>query len=132
MTDQIAELMLQIDAPDLDANELDDLTRQLQNEIDQLDIEAVEQVKGGPAPEGAMGVDWAQIGELAIKLGPIVVPALVSVLKAWLDRQYKGSKKTGLKLNIRLKDFHFVLDQTMSRQEMANMEKELTSKIQEK
>ncbi len=120
MTDKIATLALKIDAEGYDDNELDALARQLQDEIAELDVEAVEQVKGGAIPEGAMAVDWALVGELAVKLAPIVIPALASVLKAWIDRHIEGSETGKFKIRIAGKDFKFVLDYSMSREEIQN------------
>ncbi len=130
MPDQITELTLQIDAPDIEANELDDLARLLRAEIEELDVESVEQVKKGPIPKGAMAVDWIQIGEMAIRLSPIIVPPLMAAVRAWIDRQYKGSKESKLKLKIKWGDFEFAMNRSTSRQEAANMGQELADKIE--
>ena len=130
MQDQITELTLQIDAPDIDANELDDLARLLRAEIEQLDVMSVENVKKGPLPDGAMAVDWVEIGNIAVKLSPVVIPPLIAALRAWIDRQYRGSKQTKLKLGISWGNFDFNLDQATSREEAANISRELADKIE--
>lgn len=130
MTDQTTELTLQIDAPDLDENELDDLAQLLREEVELLDVESVERATKGPAPDGAMAVDWVLIGGLLVKLSPIVVPPLVGALRAWIDRQYKGSKESKLRLKIKWGDKEINLSQSTSRQEAANMGKELAGAIE--
>jgi len=62
MTDQFAELALKIEAPDIDANTLDDLTRQLQDEIRELEVESVKAGQGWPYSKRRygrrLGSDW--------------------------------------------------------------------------
>lgn len=130
MTDQIPELMLQIDAPALDENELNDLTGQLQDRIDQLEIESVERVKGDSLPEGAMPIDWVVIGTLAIKLTPIVIPPLIATLKAWVDRRSQESTEKEVKLKIELGSVKFQLDRSTSHQQLINLEKDLQHEME--
>ncbi|MCP4701868.1 MAG: hypothetical protein GY862_34155 [Gammaproteobacteria bacterium] len=131
MADQPTQLLtLQIDAPGIDANELDDLTRLLRNEVEQLDVETVKRVKSGPVPKGAMGMDWIQIGELAVELSPIIIPLLVEALSAWRERQSKGTEETSWKLKIKWGEFSF--DLSTSREEAAAVGKQLTDKIEKK
>lgn len=127
MTDQAAEFKLKIDALDIDDNELDDLTRQLRDEIEQLDVDAVELVKGGSIPQDTMGVDLVQLGEVVITLGPIVVPSLLLTLKAWIDRQHKGSKESKFKFRLKYKSLDLELDHSTSKQEMTDLEVKFNS-----
>lgn len=89
---KLAELQLQIEAPGRDKNELEDLSRLLQNEIAQLDdVESVEPISGEPVSRGgAMAVDWYEIGVLSIRMATAVLPPLLLTIKAWIERQNSG------------------------------------------
>jgi hypothetical protein len=82
-----ARMTLQIDAgEDSDAEELDRLTRQLQAEIQELDVESVELVKDQTAPEGTKTIDAVTLGALAVAVLPTVVPKLIDLLQSWIMR----------------------------------------------
>ncbi|MFQ5613749.1 MAG: hypothetical protein ACE5H9_16615 [Anaerolineae bacterium] len=84
---QIANLTLQVDAgQDTDAEELDRLTRQLRDELWELDVESVELAAGGDLPEGAKSAEALTLGALAVAVLPAVVPKLVEFLQAWSMR----------------------------------------------
>lgn len=77
---------LQIDAgEDADDAELDSLTRQLRGEIQELEVESVDLVKGEPPPEGTRG-DPVTLGKLAVVILPIIAPVLIGFLQNWLKR----------------------------------------------
>ena len=62
------EINLQVD-DDLSTYEFDELTAALQRELLQLDVDGVERVSAGPAPDGSRGVDLAALGALIVEVG---------------------------------------------------------------
>ena len=70
-----------------DPAELDELTRQLRAEVNELDVDSVEQVSAGQAPEGTKAFDMAALGQLAVTLAPSLVPPLFELLKSWVERK---------------------------------------------
>ena len=77
---------LQISVRDSTAEELDEITRQLYDELRDLDVESVDLVQSGPAPEGTKTVDPITIGALAIAVLPTFMPKLVEFIQAWAMR----------------------------------------------
>jgi hypothetical protein len=97
-------LELQLDTSDGDAEELERLTRQLRGQLEELDVDAVEPISGGPAPEGTKAVDWVVIGGLVVRYGPAGVSAVVRSVQAWVSRDARRS------VTIREGDRELVLD----------------------
>jgi hypothetical protein len=87
--DQV-EINLQVD-DDLSTYELDELTAALQRELLQLDVDGVDRVSAGPAPDGSRGVDLAALGALLVQVGKAapVLGQVVGVLEAWAARSPK-------------------------------------------
>jgi hypothetical protein len=73
-------------APDADPEETDRLTAQLRSELLQLDVDRVDSVSAGPAPEGAKAVELVALGALVVKFGPQLITAVAGVLQAWTAR----------------------------------------------
>lgn len=71
---------------DLDDSEREDLAAQLKSQLEDLDVDAVEQVVSGSAPDGAKSGALIAIGHLLIKVGPSALSALVNALKNWVAR----------------------------------------------
>ena len=84
------EIQLEVD-DDLSSYEFDELTSALQRELLQLDVDAVDRVSAGPAPDGSRGVDLAALGALIVQVGKAaqVLGQVVAVLEAWADRSPK-------------------------------------------
>lgn len=91
MVDQSSEvLILQVlPDPDEDAEQLDDLTDILREELLELDVAAVAPVMQDQAPEDAKGVVAALGGWLAIHFGPAGLRAVVNAVVAWAGRSGK-------------------------------------------
>lgn len=70
-----------------DAEELDELTRELKAEIESLDVESVDGISAGRMPTGTKSTDWAMIGQLVVTLTPSVIPPLIALLKSWVERK---------------------------------------------
>jgi hypothetical protein len=82
---------------EVDADELDRLTRQLRDEIEELGIESVELVREGSPPSGAKVVEPVSLGGLAIKILPAALPALIGHVR---DRLLFGDNKVKIKTQV--------------------------------
>jgi hypothetical protein len=79
-------LTLQIEAgPDADAQELDELTRRLRQQLLELDVRTVEPVRK-PSPPGTRAVDAVALGSLVVTLArsPDLLKGVVGVIQNWL------------------------------------------------
>ncbi len=140
MGDPISDLLVKIEAPGVDKNELADLERRLRGEIEQLDVESVQPVKGGDIPKGAMAGEWYEIGVLSIKMATAVLPPLILLIKSWLERQGPkagaGRKETRTtdkwKIKIGLGTLSVEIDRDASKEEIADAEAQLRKQIEKK
>ncbi|MGQ0601443.1 MAG: hypothetical protein ACT4QE_07075 [Anaerolineales bacterium] len=73
---------LGIDAP---AEEVDEVTRRLRRDIQELGVEA-DFVRNGPAPEGTKSAEALALGQLGLSALPEQLTALLSVLDNWATR----------------------------------------------
>ena len=87
MSENPAELLIELSLDHGDPSELDELTRQLRTQIEELNIDSVEQVSAGAAPEGTKAADLSAIGQMAVTLAPAIVPPLFDLLKSWVERK---------------------------------------------
>lgn len=71
---------------DPDAEELDHLTRQLLDEVQELDVESAELVKGETLPTGAKAGEVVTLGALAVTVLPVLVPKLIEFVQSWSTR----------------------------------------------
>ena len=79
MTGQPERIVVGLGAKGADARELDELTRNLGNELRQVEVHSVERVSEGAAPPGSKG-DPFTIGWLAVTLTPIVANKVFDIL----------------------------------------------------
>jgi hypothetical protein len=94
MTDQTIQLMVNIGAsPNTDSEGLATLTRQLREDLLELDVETVDLVRAGKAPEGAKAGDPVTWGALLVALVASggVLTTLVNTLQSWLTRHERRS-----------------------------------------
>lgn len=98
MSEQTTELLIELSLEGGDVTELDELTRQLQAEVGELNVDSVEQVSAGVAPSGTKAVDMTAIGQMAVTLAPVVIPPLFDLLKSWVDRK----PSTPVKVRVRV------------------------------
>jgi hypothetical protein len=87
MSENLSTLIVALSVEGDDPVELDELTRQLRAEVNELEVDSVEQVSAGPAAEGTKAVDMAALGQLAVTLAPSLVPPLFELLKSWVERK---------------------------------------------
>lgn len=93
----IARLTLVIErGPDVDVEELDLLTRQLRDQLLQLDVEDVRPLTGGVAPPGSKAGDPAAIGSLVVTLAPAAIQGVIGLLQGWLH----GRPAAGVKVTL--------------------------------
>ena len=86
--------MLQIqigEAQDTGAEELDDATVRLREELLELDVEAVERPAAGPAPPGSRGLEIAALGTLLVTLAHEALPVVLATVARWVSRHGERS-----------------------------------------
>jgi hypothetical protein len=93
-------LFLYVEAgEDADVDELDQLSRQLRTELEDLDVGEVSLVEQGEIPAGAKSAEAVTWGALAITVLPTLLPKLVEFLQSWVmraeDRKVKIKTVTG-------------------------------------
>jgi hypothetical protein len=76
---------------DEDAEQLDDLTAMLREELLELDVAAVEPILPDRVPEDTKGVVAALGGWLAVHFAPAALKAVVNAVMAWAGRNGKLS-----------------------------------------
>lgn len=101
MSEHTTELLIELSLAGGDAAELDELARQLRTEVGELNVDSIEQVSAGVAPQGTKGVDLAAIGQMAVTLAPAVIPPLFDLLKSWIDRKPSTPVKVKVKVGKR-------------------------------
>jgi hypothetical protein len=79
---------------DVDADQLDDLTAMLRDEILMLDVASVEPMMQNRPPEDAKGPVAALGGWLAVHLGPASLKAVVKAVVGWAGRNGKTVELT--------------------------------------
>jgi hypothetical protein len=82
------ELKIELFEPDADPETVDELTRNLRNELLDLDVDSITQPVLGPAPEGSKGLELMAIGALLVQVKNSipVVTSVVSAIRSWLQR----------------------------------------------
>jgi len=98
VSENSADLLIELSLEEGEPAELDELARQLRAEVEELNVDSVEQVSAGVAPEGTKAVDFAAIGQMAVTLAPAVVPPLFELLKSWVERK----PSTPVKVKVRV------------------------------
>jgi len=98
MTKTTHDLKLELVVEGGDTSEVDKLARELKMEIENLDIEAVENVSAGPVPEGAKAMDWLVVGQMVVTLAPTVIPPLFELLRSWIERKPSTPVKIRIKV----------------------------------
>lgn len=73
-----------------DEEEVAVMGQRLRRDIQQLDVDAVEFVRGGTAPAGAKG-DVITLASLAVTLAPVALKSLFDLLQGWIMRHDKAT-----------------------------------------
>ncbi|HEX8073365.1 MAG TPA: hypothetical protein VF545_00145 [Thermoleophilaceae bacterium] len=97
MDGDAAELEVQLaiegDAP---AEELDQLTLALRQELLELDVDAVDRPRAEAPPPGARAAEVLGLGGLVITLAPQLLGTVLATLRSWLSRDGGRSAKLQL------------------------------------
>lgn len=93
--DERIQLSLRVDAGgDADAEEVAEIAAQLRRELLDLDVEAVEFARTGPAPVGSKAVDVLAVGTLLITVAKSSgLAAVVGAVQSWLSGRHQRSVK---------------------------------------
>jgi len=98
MSENHAELFIEVILDKGHEAELDELTRQLKAEVEDLSVDSVEDVINGNAPDGTKALDITVIGQMAVTLAPTIIPPLFELLKSWVERK----PSTPVKIKVRI------------------------------
>jgi hypothetical protein len=87
-------LTLEVQAgPDASPEEVDQVTRQLLEDLRQMEIDSADLVSAGPAPDGTKAVDPVTLGAIAVAVLPTLLPKVVDFVQAWSQRGQGRSVK---------------------------------------
>ena len=101
MSENPAELFIEVLLEEGHEAELDELTRQLKAEVQDLSVDSVEDVINGNAPDGTKALDITVIGQMAVTLAPTIIPPLFELLKSWVERKPSTPVKIKVKIGKR-------------------------------
>ncbi|MBE0669637.1 MAG: hypothetical protein IH588_03535 [Anaerolineales bacterium] len=101
MSENPAELFIVLSLDEGNDVELDEFTRQLKAEVEDLHVDSVEQVSAGTAPDGTKTADLSAIGQMAVTLAPTIIPPLFELLKSWVERKPSTPVKIRVKIGKR-------------------------------
>ena len=101
MSEYPAELFIELSLDGGNEAELDEITRQLKAEVEDLHVDSVEQVSAGTAPDGTKAADYSAIGQMAVTLAPSIIPPLFGLLKSWVERKPSTPVKVKVKIGKR-------------------------------
>ncbi|HEY3082262.1 MAG TPA: hypothetical protein VGM69_20445 [Chloroflexota bacterium] len=91
MDKDLLSLTVQVEGgADTDAQELDELTRRLRQQLLELDVRSVQPVEAGEPPPGARAADVMVLGSLLVTLvrSPELIKTVVGVVQGWLAGQH--------------------------------------------
>jgi len=126
-------ITLQLDAgADAGAEELDQLTRQLRDELAELpEVQSADLLHAGAAPRGSKAIDLISLGALAVSILPTAVPKLVDVLGGWLMRDENRKIKIKTQMGDRSVELEYS-PSAMSQADLKQLVETLTSALQSK
>jgi hypothetical protein len=121
------EISLRVD-DDISPLEMEELTAGMRRQLLQLDVKSVDRVSGGPAPNGAKGIELAALGALIVNLGKAtpVLGQVIDVIQAWAARSPNRTVKVTIDGDIlelggmSERDQHLVIKDWMSRHPRAS------------
>ena len=87
-----------------DPERIDELTTRLRGELLDLDVEDVERVSAGPAPDGSRAIELAAIGALLVTVEQSgeLVAKVVSTIREWLKRDPEPTRAVKISLGDRV------------------------------
>lgn len=88
MTSGSALVTIELSAlPDMDADELDNLTASLREALLELDVDAVAPVKTKELPVGAKPAEAFTVGTLAVTTSPVLIASVVRLIETWIKNR---------------------------------------------
>jgi len=124
-------LTLQLDVKDAGPEELDSITRQLRDELEQEDVGSAELLKEGPAPQGTKSAEIVTMGGLLLSVLPSVLPSVVGFLQSWASRGDGRKVKIKTQVGDRSVELEYV-PSAMSQAELKSLVETLTSTLASK
>jgi Effector Associated Constant Component 1 len=89
----MSDITLALAEDGADPARLDQLTRQVRDELGRLDVADARPAPGPPAPPGARGLDVPAVSTLAVALlGSGGLTAVITAARAWLDRGHEAPR----------------------------------------
>ena len=73
--------------PDMDADELDNLTADLRKALLELDVDAVAPITTNEPPIGAKPAEAFTVGALAITTSPVLIASVVRLIETWIKNR---------------------------------------------
>ena len=98
------QFTVQIRLEDNDAEYLDQITTQLQNELAEMPVESVRRIGAAQGPKGAKG-EANVLGALSISVLPDELPKIIQYCQEWAERE--PGRRVDYKGNIDGKDVEF-------------------------
>ncbi len=127
---QVASLLVQIDASeDADAEELDDLTRELLSEVRELDVESAELQSAGVAPAGTKSAEALSLGGIVVAVLPPLASKLIDHLYSWVARRQSTKVKLTVQENGRALEIEFSQERMPSEAELKHLVDTLTAAL---
>ena len=96
-------LALQLSEVGADPVRLEELTTRLRSELLNLDVNDVERVSAGDAPEGSRAIELAAVGALIVTMeqSGVLVAKVVSTIREWLKRDPEPTRAVKITLGDR-------------------------------
>jgi hypothetical protein len=101
MSENPAKLFLELSLDGAEDAELDELSNQLKAEVSDLNVDSIEPVSLGTAPDGTKSAEYMAIGQMAVTLAPALIPPLFDLLKSWVERKPSTPVKIKVKVGKR-------------------------------
>jgi hypothetical protein len=126
-----SDLILTINAgEELDADQLDRLTRQLRSELLDLDTESVDLVKSETPPAGTKSAEAVTAGTLAVAILPAFLPKLLEYLQSWTMREEQRKVKVKSQVGDRSIELEYSPN-ALSQEELKELVTTLTDTLSE-
>lgn len=116
------ELKVRVHSPKADAHRVDEIARELMDEVRQLDVRGVKPAPGAPLPSGAKGTA-TEIGAFIVSLGGPVIGPLIGVLQSFVTRP--STPGTTVELEVDGRKLKVAVGPNMSAEEQRGLIKEV-------
>jgi hypothetical protein len=119
---------LQLDVQDADPEELDAMTRQLRDELQEQDVAEVDLLKEGSVPEGAKAAELVTMGGLLLSMLPTAMPHVLNLVSVWAKRGDGRKVRIKTQVGDRSVEVEY-LPNAMSQDELMGLVATLTSAL---